>query len=478
MIAAADKLRLWREKPPVFVREVFNVTPDPWQDDALEAFPTHPRIAMKACAGPGKTALLAWLCWNFLVTRPKPKIAATAISGDNLRDNLWTEMSKWMDRSELIKDQFTWQAERIFLKANPQNWWMSARQWSKSATPEQQGNTMRGLHDDYVMAVLDESGGIPQAVMATVENIGSSAIEYHIVQAGNPTNLNGPLYTACTTARHLWKVFEITSDPDDPKRTSRVSKQWAQEQIDQYGRDHPWVLVNIMGKFPPASFNSLIGPDEVNAVLGRHIQKAQYMHAAKTIGIDVGRFGDDPSVIFPRQGLACFKPTMLRNVDGIFGAGATATMWANHPAGGEADGVFIDGTGGWAASWVDALSLLNRVPISVQFAGKPNDPKFYNKRAEIWWGMCEAIKSGMCLPNVPEIVGELTTPTYTFKGDKILVEEKDQVKLRLGRSPNYADALATTFAQPVYVQPKLPSWMQRPTNRAQSDYDPYSSERV
>ena len=59
--AAADKLRLWRERPDVFVREVFGVTPDAWQDDVLRMFPGSPRQAMKACKGPGKTALMAWL---------------------------------------------------------------------------------------------------------------------------------------------------------------------------------------------------------------------------------------------------------------------------------------------------------------------------------------------------------------------------------------------------------------------------------
>jgi len=38
------------------VRECLGVTPDPWQDDVLEAFPKHQRLAMKACNGPGKTA--------------------------------------------------------------------------------------------------------------------------------------------------------------------------------------------------------------------------------------------------------------------------------------------------------------------------------------------------------------------------------------------------------------------------------------
>src|SRR6185295_1686252 len=107
--AAADNLRRWREQPPAFVREVFGATPDPWQDDVLAAFPSHQRLAMKACKGPGKTTVEAWLAWNFLLTRPHPKVAATSITADNLFDNLWTEMSKWQQASELLKRTFEWQ---------------------------------------------------------------------------------------------------------------------------------------------------------------------------------------------------------------------------------------------------------------------------------------------------------------------------------------------------------------------------------
>lgn len=320
------------------------------------------------------------------------------------------------------------------------------------------------------MIVLDESGGIPDAVMANAEGIGSSAVEWHIIQAGNPTHLEGPLYRACTNERDLWYVIEITSDPDDPKRTSRVSKQWAQEQIQKYGRDNPWVLVNVFGKFPPSSLNSLIGPDEVNAALGRHIALEQYAFAPKILGVDVARFGDDISVIIPRQGRAVFHPIQMRNTTSTQGGGAVARKWADW----NADACMIDATGGYGGGWCDQLVALGRNPIEVQYAGKPNDPKFFNKRAEIWWEMCEAIKHGTVLPNIPEIVAELTTPTYTFKGDKILIEDKEQVKSRLGRSPNYADALATTYAEPVHVQTNSYGV---PLTKATAihDYDPYLS---
>lgn len=467
---AAERIRLWRERPDVFVREVFGATPDPWQDDILRLFPTQPRIAMKACKGPGKTCLLAWLCWNFLATRPHPKIAATAVSNDNLKDNLWAEMATWLAKSKFLQETFDWQAERIVSKEHPSTWWMSARSWSRSAKPEQQGNTLAGLHAPYVMIVLDESGGIPDAVMANAEGIGSSATEWHIVQAGNPTHLEGPLYRACTTERDLWHVVEITSDPDDPKRTSRVSAQWAREQIQKYGRDNPWVLVNVFGQFPPGSLNALIGPDEVNAALGRHIREDSYVFSPRVLGIDVADFGDDRSVIFPRQGLATFTPTVMRNVKPEEGAGKAAQIWKDW----DADACFIDNSGGWASGWKVVLRGVGRTPLEVEFAGKPNDDRYLNKRAEIWFEMCQAIKGGMVLPNVPEIVAELTTPTYTFKGDKFMLEPKDQIKLRLGRSPDLAEALATTFAQPVYVNRNFYGRVNAPA-QAQTNYDPYAT---
>ncbi len=466
MQAASDRIRLWREKPQAFVRDVFGVTPDAWQEDVLAAFPVKPRIAMKACAGPGKTALLSWLCWNFLATRPHPKIAATAISGENLRDNLWTEMAKWRERSPLIKAAFEWQAERILAKEHPETWWMSARRWSKSATAEQQGNTLRGLHDDYVMAVVDESGGIPEAVMATVENIGSSAKEWHVVQAGNPTHLEGPLYTACTKARDLWHVVEITADPDDPKRTPRVSQQWARDQIKIHGRDNPWVLVNVFGRFPPSSLNSLLGPDDVQAAMERSPRIEQYGSAAKVLGVDVAREGDDSSVIFPRQGIASFTPQVLRNVDSLHGAGAVARKWRDWSA----DACFIDNTGGFGGGWLDQLRVLGQSPVPVHFAGKANDPRYYNKRAEMWFEMAAWIKGGGALPPIPELTAQLTAPTYAFKGDALILEDKAQIKQRIGRSLDHADALALTFAQPA-----LPTRAQLAfADRQASEYDPFA----
>src|SRR5574338_1652203 len=106
----------------------------------------------------------------------------------------------------------------------------------------------------------------------------------------------------------MWHTIRITGYPDDHNRSPRIDIDWAREQIKLYGRDNPWVMAYILGKFPPSSINTLLGPDEVAESIGRHLTEDKYGFAQKRIGVDVSRFGDDRTIIFPRQGLSAFTP--------------------------------------------------------------------------------------------------------------------------------------------------------------------------
>lgn len=470
-----NKLKLWKERPDIFVREVFGVTPDPIQDEILKAFPTSPRIAMKASKGTGKTCTEAWLCWNFLLTRPHPKIACTSISSDNLADGLWTEMARWMNESKLLSQAFIWTKTRIFARDHPETWWMSARTWSKTADKNQQSATLAGLHADYIMFVIDESGGVPDAVMASAEAALASGVEAHLLQGGNPTHLEGPLYRACTSKeRSLWKIFEMTGDPDDPLRSPRVDIQWARDQIEKYGRDNPWVLVNVFGKFPPSSFNALIGPEELQASVKRRYREPDFRAHPVILGVDVARFGDDSSIIFPRQGLQAFNPFQYRGLDGTQGAEIAISKWNEL----EADACFIDNTGGFGASWIDNMLRLGKSPIGIHFSQKPIDQQYFNKRAEMAFSCVEWIKRGGCIPDFPELIQALTQTTYTFKGNQLLIEPKEDIKVKLGFSPDHMDALCLTFAMPVEKQDRSEFAHLLHNQSNQFEYDPFSRDRV
>ena len=465
MTIAAERLLLWREHPAQMVRDLFDIEPDAWQEDALEAYPHKPRLAMKACTGPGKSAVLAWIGWNFMLTRRHPNVAATSITGDNLKANLWAELARWRSRSKLLQTQFEQTKTVIFHRKHPLTWKLEARTWSKDADAASIGNSLRGLHADYVMWLLDETGDYPLALLPICEAIFSgNPKEAHIVQAGNPWSLSSVLYVACVRGRADWYVIEITADPDDPKRTPRVSKEHAEQQIRMYGRDDPWVLVNIFGKFPPSSINSLIGPDEVAAAMKRMWREYEIGDAPRTIGVDVARYGDDKSVLVPRRGLQMYPFKKYRSLDSIQGAGQVARLADEF----KADAIFVDVTGGFGAGWYDQLLQLGRSPIGVTFSNAAHDSaRYFNKRTEMAFEFVEWIKRGGAMPDDSALLTQLVETTYTFKGDRVLLEPKDALKLRIRMSPDEMDACMTTFAEPV-AKPQR----QRPP-RQQQAYNPF-----
>jgi hypothetical protein len=108
----------------------------------------------------------------------------------------------------------------------------------------------------------------------------------------------------------------------------------------------------------------------------------------------------------------------------------------------------------------------------VQFGGAPLDPRYRNRRAEMWLEMAKWVRAGGALPWMPELIAELTVPTYSFSGGKFILEEKDQIKKRLGRSPDLADALALTFA--VAEMPRGLSSAHGSVGKVLTDFDPWA----
>ena len=55
------------------------------------------------------------------------------------------------------------------------------------------------------------------------------------------------------------------------------------------------------------------------------------------------------------------------------------------------------------------------------------------------------------LPKIEDLAAELCVVNKKYdSAGRLQLEEKDEIKKRLGRSPDMADALALTFAEPVY----------------------------
>lgn len=479
MTPASHKIREWRHDANRFVREVLHATPDAWQDDVLAhaSVPGRKRIGMKACAGPGKTAVLAWLGWHrlacFAAPNEHPKGAAVSITAANLGDNLWAELARWQNESPFLKEAFEWTKTRIFAKHHPETWFLAAKGWAKSADPETIGRTLSGQHSRFPFYLIDESGDIPPNMLRSAEQGLTSCEDGLILTAGNTTSQTGLLYEACVRLREQWHVVSITADPDDPKRTPRVDAEWAREQINTYGRDNAWVMAFILGQFPPGSINALLSSEDVEAAMGRHLKPEAFNWAQKRIGVDVARFGDDRTVLFPRQGLMADRPVVMRHGrdTSVSVDIASRVMLMKQQIGAEME--FFDDTVGWAHGAIDVMRAAGHSPQAIRFEAPASDPRYLNRRAEMWMRMAEWIKGGGALPNVPEMMAELTQPTYTFNNGKFQIEPKDMIKKRLGRSPDLADALALTFALPEMPRAAAQMILGNHQPGLQSDFNPY-----
>lgn len=217
--------------------------------------------------------------------------------------------------------------------------------------------------------------------------------------------------------------------------------------------------------FTASSDNVLIPVDLASDATKRTLDERLLAGLPRIMGVDVARFGGDRSVIFRRCGLAAYPPVVLEQVDNMALVGRVVNEIVNW----QPDAVFVDA--GRGEGVIDRLRQLGHDVIEVNFGGKPDSPRYQNRRVEMWDKMAKWLRMGGCLPPVPEIKADLCAPTYSFDpSNRMCLESKDAIKARGLRSTDIGDALALTFAHDVH-----PRIAQHGPARVMAEYDPYEA---
>ena len=458
----AAKIAAYRRDYVLAARELFGFEADVFQAAFLrrlsEGEPQRVREALMSCAGSGKSAVIAIavLCTMLLNSRrgKHPQAVCVSMSRDNLRAGVQKEIAIWMANCPWMMKHFKLTAQRLFHRKFPTTWFCDFRSFSRSATPEEAGATLSGLHSPMMNAYfLDEGGGQPPVMAQRVEQgFGDCEGRALVVVAGNPFDRNTLLGHVVDDPEYT--VTEITADPDDPNRTERVDIDHARRCIERWGIDSAFVQCFILGRFPPDGLNTLLTREEVRAAMKRDPSPSEVHGFAKVLGVDVAGTGMDFNSICRRQGKVVFPFQVVQNVTEREGAAMVARTWEDWGA----DGCFIDGTGGYGSGWKTNLDRLNFKPVSVPFSGRQMLPSgaehgFANMRSFMAWEAAQWVKDGGALPENRELEEALIATTYSFKGDKLILEPKDLIKARLGAhyavGADVADSLYLTFARSV-----------------------------
>lgn len=171
------------------------------------------------------------------------------------------------------------------------------------------------------------------------------------------------------------------------------------------------------------------------------------------MGVDIAQGGADKTVVAPRYG-SWFAPLIkVPGIDTPDGPTAAALVVKYLRDGAQ---INIDMGGGWGGSCYDHLkendlaSVLGVVPAASS-SGKTADGKlnFTNIRCEMLWRLREALdpSSGMNikLPKSATLKADLAAARWKLTSSGIRIEEKVDIKKRLGRSPDEGDAVCLAW---------------------------------
>jgi len=424
--------------PNAFWREVLGRKPDPWQEQANRALAHgHTRIAIRSGHGVGKGIWLAsTICW-FCCTRAPFKVGVTAPSAPQLHDALMGDVrSTFRLLPPGWADLFDVDSDRIKLKSNPDNCFITART-SRQDNPE----SLQGLHSENLLLVVDEASGVSDATFEAAGGSMSTPGACTLL-CGNPTRATGFMWRVHNLERDRWYTMRV-SCLDSP----RVSRDFIDEIANRYGEDSNAYRVRVLGEFPLADADTLIPADLVDSAMERTILIDASV--AEIWGVDVARFGSAESVLIKRRGNQITEmPRRWNGLDTMALAGVIKAEFDRLPHGARPGLIVIDVIG-IGAGVVDRLTEQDLPVLGLNVGEIPSvNGRFVRMRDQLWYQAREWLESRqVAMPRDDKLRQDLTSPRATFMSDgRLQVESKAQLRSRGIASPDSADALTLTFA--------------------------------
>lgn len=439
--------------------------PRNWQDDVLKELGdyirdarnhkmvhgTVPKMFKEAIAsgrGPGKSALLGMISHWLASTRIGGSVWVTANGEPQLKTKTFPEIAKWFSMcinahwweilaTKIEPAEWLSTAVQRDLKIDPGYWYVGAQLWS-----EENPDAFAGAHNVHGECYLfDEASGIPSNIWTVAEGVFTEPIiDRYWFAFSNPRRPSGAFFECFHKNREKWRTRQI-----DSRTVDGVSLDAYQSIIDQFGADSDEARIEVYGQFPSKGQNQFIGRTDVAAAIERQVWPDP--GAPLVMGVDPARFGDDNTVIAFRKGrdarsIPWFKANGLSTVQ-------VAEKVAEFAGKYKPSMIFVDG-GGVGGGVVDQLKAWGYRVTEVQSAERAsNTDKYANKRCEMWDGMREWITTG-ALPDFKGLADDMCNLEYSYTlSNQIKLERKDELKKRGFASPDAADALALTFAQPV-----------------------------
>ena len=413
------------------------------------------RAATVSGHGIGKSTMAAWLIKFLMDTRPLAVGTVTAVTDAQLQARTWAELMYWHKMSmtaDLFATSGSKGAMKMWSLVDGGQW---AEKWkieAKTCRPEK-SEGFAGQHSPTSTSfyILDEASGIDNKIYEVLEG-GLSDGEPMVFLFGNGTRNSGEFYDACTSPGTKYKVRSI-----DSRTVHITNKEKIEEDRQQWvgGEDGDRFRARWRGLFPKKGNQQFIGGSIMEQAGSRALPNIEHAEPM-VLGMDVARFGDDDTVIWPRRGrdARTWEPATSQGMDTdqcVQFFIKTYNFYL-HTLGIPVVAAFIDE--GYNPGVLDNLRNLGYPVHGVNFGNSATDMTTYRYRVDEMWGrLRDELAKSLCVPArtkaayAERLHADLTQREYGFTlAGQIRLESKAELKKRGLPSPDYADALALTYA--------------------------------
>lgn len=497
---AENAPRIFQQDPDFFFEKILGVKLWPMQRDIVFGVRDFRETWVYSCHAAGKTWSASKIALWYLYAYPGSIVITTAPTYRQVKDLLWREIRSSYDNAWFKPVKRANTTDLSF-----------ATDWYAIGLSTNDPDKFQGYHaaSGHLLVIADEAAGIDELIFESVDAVLTTA-DTRLLGIGNPTSSSGRFFkssresgnkkikirawdTPNFTHNHItcWQdlcaIYDPPPDadpetwrpPDLPHPNPRLlSPAAVHNMVHKFGVESPWFQSRVEALFPDQGDDTLIPLSWIERAMTKKRREGDYELTGPNgekkwvdgipkglvrYGVDVARFGDDRTVIIRREGDNVREIHAYAKEDTMQTANRILYNLRKTPIA----KAFVDTTGGIGAGPADRVREVIGDPDYIQqgfrhevydseMASSPlHDPheRFLNLRAQLYWELREKFeKNEIAIPNDgfgQELANELSQIKFKIMpGGKIKIELKEELKKRLLRSPDLADALMVSYGSP------------------------------
>lgn len=454
--------------PVAWAKQTLKV--DLWskQREILRLIELVPKIAVPSCHDAGKSYIAALATARWLAKWPPgtARVVTTAPSVTQVRAVLWNEINALHERARDDTGN-----PLLPGRVNQTEWWIGGYMAAIGRKPSDYApETFQGLHAQHILIIVDEAGGIPNDLWTGIDTLATN-MGAVILAIGNPDDPQAEFKNICAGAESdegngwtlvripAWETPNFTGETVPTKlREVLLDPTWVEDKRQRWGEDDPRWVSKVAAQFPDEAGMTVVRYADVQSALNGIIASEHKRDFARMprvqLGADIAASDDgDETIVRERVGNRVGRRWSVQSkepedvsdliVKAIDESGATL--------------VHIDATGVGFGFLSDIRRRRPGVAVKpFVAAAQANDPKqFANRRAEAHWFLRERLRYKSLdlseMSSDDDTVTQMLAARYSTPKGKILVESKDEIRKRLGRSPDDSDALILSILSPENV---------------------------